>query len=115
MRTTARGRQIPLAADKIEEFAIVDTTTVISVPWCGFVPVLQRLRYRQFGMTHPGALSDVELMARAHRWRHAAMRGDVSARALAQLHEIEVWRRFDSAQVKHSENDAARSPWWKFW
>lgn len=68
-------------------------------------------------MTEPGALSDEELLNRAHEWRLRALRGDRDARGAAHLHEVEVRRRF-GVPTEVGAIEAAkpkRRPFWKLW
>ena len=70
-------------------------------------------------MTEPSALSDKELMARAHQWRRQSLLGSRSASAMARAHEIEMRRRFGGATTMSAPLAVAkptrRHIWWRFW
>jgi hypothetical protein len=69
-------------------------------------------------MTEPGALSDEELLDRAHQLRLLALRGHLQARGAAHQHETEVRRRFGhptTLQAPLELEPARRRPFWRFW
>ncbi|MBS0340048.1 MAG: hypothetical protein JSS56_05945 [Proteobacteria bacterium] len=70
-------------------------------------------------MTEPSALSDEDLLDRAHHWRLAALRGQAGARAHAHEHEREVRRRFGSGETTMGAllepEPKKKRPFWKFW
>lgn len=69
-------------------------------------------------MTEPAALSDEDLLERAHQLRLLALRGHVDARDPAQLHEREVRRRFGSGASVNAAlmaGNQRRLPLWRFW
>ena len=69
-------------------------------------------------MTEPGALSDEDLLDRAHQLRLLALRGHADARGPAHLHELEVRRRFGSpttASALLEQPAPRRKPFWRFW
>ena len=68
-------------------------------------------------MTEPGALSDEDLLHRAHQLRLLALRGHVDARGPAHAHEREVRRRFGSPTTLQTPLDLSREErtFWRFW
>jgi hypothetical protein len=69
-------------------------------------------------MTEPSALSDKELMARAHQWRRQSLLGARNASAMARAHEIEMRRRFGGATTMSAplaDLQPKRRDWWRLW
>jgi hypothetical protein len=70
-------------------------------------------------MTEPSALTDRELMARAHQWRRQSLLGSRDASEPARAHEIEMRRRFGGATTQGAPLTERwpqrRRPWWRLW
>ncbi|WP_213955399.1 hypothetical protein [Variovorax sp. dw_954] len=69
-------------------------------------------------MTEPSALSDSQLMARAHLWRRKSMMGSRDAGSIARAHEIEMRRRLGGATTMGAplaQGRAQRRKWWRLW
>ncbi|MEJ8859110.1 hypothetical protein WKW79_31380 [Variovorax robiniae] len=69
-------------------------------------------------MTEPSALSDSQLMARAHLWRRKSMMGSRDAAEYARAHEIEMRRRLGATTTMDaplSQGRVRRRKWWRLW
>ena len=72
-------------------------------------------------MTHPGDLSDRELVNRAQQWRRQSLYGGSrNAGRLAREHEAEMRRRFGggttlSAPLTMRPLARRPRPWWRVW
>ncbi|MET0540242.1 MAG: hypothetical protein ABWZ88_00650 [Variovorax sp.] len=72
-------------------------------------------------MTEPSALSDNELMTRAHQWRRQAMLGAREAGDIARRHEAELRLRFGGASTMSAplasppRTGKRKRAWWRVW
>ena len=71
-------------------------------------------------MTHPGDLSDRELVRRAQQWRRQSLYGTRNAGGPAREHEAEMRRRFGGGTTLAAPlvmRPMARRPrpWWRVW
>jgi hypothetical protein len=71
-------------------------------------------------MTEPSALTDSELMARAHLWRRHSLLGSREASVVARAYEIEMRRRLGGVTTMRAGLAASRPKkpprsWWRLW
>ncbi len=83
---------------------------------CSHVACAVRRQNRR--MTHPGELSDLELVRRAQQWRRQSLHGARHAGNHARAHEAEIWVRFGGGTTLAAplaSRQKVQRPWWRLW